>query len=202
MGSPLLTTEQAQFVKQHVVNLSNAAIAALVNETYDLDLIAQQLKTWKKNHGAPSNLTGRFEPGQPAINKGKHYTPHGGTLKTMFKKGQRPHNYDPVGTEKVKCDNYVWVKITDTGKYRWKQKQRLIYEQLHGPIPKGNHILFADGNNRNFDPNNLVMVTKAEQLELVRRNHIYTNSDMTKTMLNVAKVQIKLSNAKGSLNHA
>jgi hypothetical protein len=45
----------------------------------------------------------------------------------------------------------------------WRPKHHLVWESHHGqPIPKGHAVIFGDGNNRNFDPDNLILVSRAQ----------------------------------------
>lgn len=85
-----------------------------------------------------------------------------------FKKGEfradNPSNR-PDGYEKVYSDGYVWAKVPGGHK---KQKHRLVWEQAHGPIPKGMCIRFKDGDRTNCAVDNLFMVSRAENLRLVR----------------------------------
>lgn len=66
----------------------------------------------------------------------------------------------PIGSETVE-NGIVFVKVSDTGKTRrdWVQKHRLLYEQTHGKLGKGDVILFLDGNRRNFSLDNLYRVS-------------------------------------------
>lgn len=43
----------------------------------------------------------------------------------------------------------------------------MIWEAEHGPLPAGKFVVFADRNQKNFDPSNLVAVTRSENM---RRN--------------------------------
>ena len=63
------------------------------------------------------------------------------------------------GSEHMR-DGYIMIKVSNEGtkRQRWIPKQRYIWEQHHGKIPEGHKIMFLDGNNRNFDINNLVCV--------------------------------------------
>lgn len=82
-----------------------------------------------------------------------------------FKKGQMPHNgHQPIGTERTDRDGYVWVKVAmrkrdpKSAHDNWVEKHRLVYEKHHGPVPAGCCIVFADHDQTNFDPDNLVAV--------------------------------------------
>lgn len=113
----------------------------------------------------------------------------------MFQAGNVPANTDPIGTEKILADGYVWVKVADHPKAKkndnWKQKQRLIWEQLHGPLPDNVKVIFLDGNNRNFDPDNLTPVTNREHLEMNRNGFRTSDPELTKAGINVARLMVR-----------
>ena len=117
---------------------------------------------------------GRFKPGhnQP-WNKGKKGWQAGGRSKeTQFKKGHKPSNtWRPVGAERISKDNLLYRKVSDTGikKDDWKAVHVLVWESENGPLPEGHIVIFKDKNRRNFDPDNLEAVTRAENM---RRNSI------------------------------
>ena len=117
---------------------------------------------------------GRFKPGhkQP-WNKGKKGWHAGGRSKeTQFKKGHKPSNtWRPVGAERVSKDDLLYRKVSDTGVKNddWKAVHVLVWEQENGPLPDGHIVIFKDKNRRNFDPDNLEAVTRAENM---RRNSI------------------------------
>lgn len=98
---------------------------------------------------------------------------------TMFKKGQLPIQARPVGSECWRSDGYLWVKVALPNK--WRLKHHLIWESKNGPIPKGHLIIFADGNCKNFDINNLICVTRAELAVLNQKHLIFDNPEATKS---------------------
>ena len=68
---------------------------------------------------------------------------------TMFKAGNIPNNYRPIGSERIDCDGYVMVKVADPNS--WRLKQRVLYEQYHGvKLEKSDVVLFLDGDNKVF----------------------------------------------------
>jgi hypothetical protein len=81
--------------------------------------------------------------------------------KTMFKKGQKPHNRRKEGEESKSTDGYTYVKIADND---WRLKHRVIWEKINGPIPDDHIIVFKDNNLTNFDINNLQLITKADNM--------------------------------------
>ncbi len=108
---------------------------------------------------------GCFEKGQKPWNKGIPFNPSG-SEKGRFKPGQKPHTWQPVGSERVTKEGYLQRKMTDTGypPHDWVEVQRIVWEEHFGPIPDGHVVLFKDGDKRNFDPANLELITRAENM--------------------------------------
>ena len=78
--------------------------------------------------------------------------------------GGRP--LKPVGTEYVGKDGYTMIKVAERAtvpmsKDNWRLKHVWVYEQAHGKVPAGHVVYFADGDRRNFDPDNLVAVPRS-----------------------------------------
>jgi hypothetical protein len=84
---------------------------------------------------------------------------------TMFKKGSKPMNTQPIGTIHQRRDTggkmYQYIKLADC---KWQLLNRYTWEQHNGPIPKGMVVVYKDGNYLNNDINNLLMITKKENM--------------------------------------
>lgn len=148
------TEEQASFVRENIKGRTRKDLLEMFNAYFGLELGLNQITAYIKNHGLRSGIDSRFKSGQPSWNKGKKGIGGGGS--TRFKKGQRPHNYKPLGSERVNGEGYVDVKIAEPNV--WKTKHRLIWEEVNGPIPKDHVVIFGDGNRRNFALDNLLLV--------------------------------------------
>jgi hypothetical protein len=105
-----------------------------------------------------------------------------------------PPQYRPVGSERINKDGYVEIKVADPR--TWKLKQRYIYEQHYGEIPKGYYVIFADQDKRNFDIDNLIAVSRSEMLILNNNKLIYEDKELTKAGVNIAKILSKASKLK------
>lgn len=92
----------------------------------------------------------------------------------------------PIGSEREGKKGYILVKIAQPNV--WLEKQRYIYESMYGSIPSGHRVIFADNNKRNFDINNLILVSDAEALIMNTRKLRYDNADLTKTGAIIAKI--------------
>jgi hypothetical protein len=117
---------------------------------------------------------GQFRKGQAPKNKGRKIETWMSaesierSKEGRFKKGEcRADNPSrrPIGWEFQEKDGYVYVKCPDRKR---RAKHRWVWEQAHGPIPKGMVIRFKDGDRTNCQLENLFMVSQAENLRLLR----------------------------------
>lgn len=198
----LLTDEQHKWLVENVKGISNEEITKRLNEKFGTMFHMAQIKSYKNNHGISSGLTGHFTKGQIPANKGKKMPEHlyEKAKATMFKKGQMPSHTDPIGTEKMLADGFVWVKVDDVLKAKkqvnWKQKHVLLWEQANGKIPENHIIIFLDGNRENFDLDNLKMISKATNVRL-NQNHLrYKEKELTEAGIAVAELITMTASAK------
>lgn len=119
----------------------------------------------------------RFKPGQTSWNKGKKGWQAGGrSAETRFKpgtiNGSAADRLKPVGFERVTDDGILQRKIRADGPphRRWQSVHEIIWEEHNGPRPAGHLVVFKDGNRHNFSPDNLELITRAENC---RRNSIH-----------------------------
>ena len=118
----------------------------------------------------PGYLGGKatqFQKGQAPPNKGQKMSKdlYQKVAKTMFKKGSKPMNTQPIGTIHQRKDTggkmYQYIKLSDSN---WQLLNRYTWELHNGPIPKGMVVVYKDGNYLNNDINNLLMITKKENM--------------------------------------
>ena len=185
---PLLTPKQHAFFMEHQKGRTRQELADMMNARFGLNLTTRQIHNYRNNNHLPSSgLTGRFQKGYIPWNKGLHYQAGGRCAETQFKKGNVPHNHKSVGTERVTKEGYVEVKVAEPNK--WRGKHVVVWESLHGPRPRGYKIIFADGNRRNFDPENLLLVSSAELVRMNQNGWVFDDAELTKTGAAIAKLK-------------
>jgi len=87
-----------------------------------------------------------------------------GTKRRTSHGGGKPSK--PVGSERVGKDGYLMVKVREwptvpQTKDNWVFKHWAVWEEANGrPVPDGWTVFFADGDKRNFDPDNLVALPR------------------------------------------
>lgn len=181
-----------KFIDKNHIGIGPKDMTVLLNKTFETNYTYKQLKFYYANNKIDSGLTGQFLKGNRPFNKGIKGV--GGWEPTQFKKGNTPHNYKPVGSERVDTDGYVEIKIADPRE--WKGKHILIWEKANGPVPKGHAVIFGDGNNRNFDINNLVLVSRKQLLIMNRHKLIQKDTNLTKTGVIIADLYLKIGEKK------
>jgi hypothetical protein len=186
------SNEELDYLREHYPLHTISELVPMFNERFSANVTLNQLKGTLSRHKILSGRNGRFEKGQIPFNKGMKGINFGGEngKKTQFKKGQMPLNYKPVGTERVNVDGYTEVKIADPNK--WRLKHLYIWEQVHGPLPKGHCLLFLDGNNLNVTLDNLQLISRNQLLRLNQNDLISNNPEVTKTGLIVADILCKI----------
>lgn len=152
----LATPELAILLKKSVNSVSQKAFVMGVKKSNEY---AEKLrKAFIQN-----NTITRFRKGSTPANKGKKVSQevYEKLERTMFKKGNVPHNVNYDGHERISRDGYIEVRISQ-GKY--VLKHRHIWEQENGAIPKGMVVVFRDKNPLNVVIDNLQLITMRENM--------------------------------------
>lgn len=113
-----------------------------------------------------------------------------------FKKGDINLRTLKIGAERVGDHGFIEIKVANPNK--WKKKHRVIYEDYHNV--KLNHrdfVIFLDNDKRNFDIENLALVTVSE-LFFINKNFDFDNAttELRKSMIALAKAKVKLIDIK------
>lgn len=201
------TAEEIEFLRENYSEYSVKELTVLFNKQFNLNVTETAIKTTLTRNKIYSGRTGQWQKGHKPFNKGLKWDDYmskegqANSRKTCFNSADRSinnsnHNEVPVGTEAIAKDGYIKVKIDNhigtKDRRWWKFKHHIIYEKDFGPIPKGYNVIFADGNNRNFDKGNLILVSNAE-LALMNKNKLYYKgcAEATKCGAVIAKIQMK-----------
>ena len=183
------TDDIINFLREIAPGKTYKEIVEIFNKKYDLEMTTEKLSSLFGRKKIKTGTTGCFRKGFIPWNKGvKGYI---GANKTSFKKGNKPKNWRPVGSERIDSNEYTLIKVAEPNK--WVFKHRLIYERKYGEISKGSVIIFADGDKNNLSIDNLLCVTREELKVLNRCRLISSVPELTKTGLNVVKLKIKLA---------
>lgn len=136
-----------------------------------------------------------FKKGHSPWNKGLKGLPST-SPDTKFKKGHlNLATFKPIDSERMDKDGAIEIKVENrqkNGKF-WKRKHIVIWEDHHKRSVPENHIVrFLDGNKYNFAIDNLILVSRAENLML---NHLKVNEMPVEVRLSfylMIKIQAKV----------
>lgn len=185
--------EENQFIIDNVKGRSLQELTRMFNEKFNTNISESRIQGRKSKLKVTSDYCPTlFKKGRTPHNKGVPMTKeqYEKAKATMFKKGHISGVCYNVGDEVVNANGYVDVKIAQPNV--WKSKARLIYEKEYGELDDSKQVIFADGNNRNFEIDNLIAVTKAEMLIMNQRRLYKKNKELTRAGANVAKLIHKI----------
>ena len=189
------TDEMIEFLKEVTPQKTYKEITELFNNKFNLDTTVEIIKSLLSRKKICTETRGcLYKKGSIPWNKGKKG--YMGANKTSFKKGHKPKNWRPIGSERVDAEGYTLIKVSNEGcKHKmWALKHRIVWEQHHKKkIPRGSVIIFADGDKSNLNIENLICVTRNELKVLNKCKLISSIAELTKTGLNIAKIRIKLA---------
>jgi len=186
--------EQLDFLERNFLSYSLPNLTEVFNKHFNKNKSQQQIKSLLKRKKIRSGRTGLFQKGQNPWNKNKRGLK--GPNKTSFKPGHQPSNTKPLYSERIEKDGYVEIKVPETNPYtrsptRFKFKHVWLWEQNYGPVPDGYTVMFKDGNNRNFNLENLMLVSRSELLIANLYDYKYQPAELKPTILALAKVEAK-----------
>lgn len=180
------TEEQIAFMREHFPGMSRVEFHRRFNEHFALALTFSQVLAALKNRGITNGRDSRFQAGHIPATLGQRGIRH--SIGTEFKAGHRPHNYRPLGSERVNSDGYLEVKVADPK--TWKGKHRMVWEELHGPIPPGHAVIFGDGNKRNLAPENLLLVSRSELAVMNKFGLVGGSGELTAVGRSIAQLRM------------
>lgn len=173
--SRLFSPEEIQFLRENAEGRKYTELTDMLNQAFGKSYNMRQVKHACNSMGVYNGICSLFSNGH----------------KRGFTTGHKPSNLCPVGTERPDPEGYLKVKVSDRP-HIWKYKHAVLWERLHGSVPSGHKVIFADGNNRNFAPDNLMLVSNAELMVMNRKGLIYEDADLTKVGQKIAIVIVKI----------
>lgn len=164
------TKEQVNYLKQITKGRDNATITKMFNKKFNDNRTENGIDSIRTKHGL---LTGND---------------------AKFKKGTKPPNWVPLGTERTTVDGYLEIKVKD-GCYQenWRGKHIVEWEKRNGPLPKGYVIIFGDGDKTNLDIDNLICVSRKQLLGLNTHDLIQDDAELTRTAINIVDLTYKIN---------
>lgn len=214
------TPEQIKFLEQNITGRSRCELTEMFNTHFNLQLSITQitgvikryrLRSGYKKH-TPKNRFFTSEMieflAENANGRNCHdlaviFNEHFGSqlgyrqIRNVLGKHKIHNNHrtsKPIGSERINCDGYVYIKADNSR--RWKTKQRVIWESINGPVPESHVVIFADGDKQNFASDNLLLISLRQSGLLHLEGLRGPTAELTRTGLAIADVMLKISDIK------
>ncbi|MDO9052909.1 MAG: HNH endonuclease signature motif containing protein [Gallionella sp.] len=172
------TPEQIALLRAHYPDTRTCNLVALIGRPRDsIYAKASELKLMKSDAFMASPASGRttgkqgtgtrFTKGHQTWNKGLHYQPGGNIRESQFKKGRMPHNWHPIGHERLTEEGYLQRKMADTGVTRrdYRAVHVMLWEQHNGKVPDKHLVIFKDKDKTRIVIENLECISKSENMK-------------------------------------
>lgn len=121
-------------------------------------------------------------------------------------KGQCSYQFKKDWQRKDRCkkrrgfDQNKRTKSIYRQPYEVQKKSVWLWEKKNGKKPKGAVVFFKDGNNQNFDENNLACISRAELLYINRKKYKGIPDKLKPTLFMVAKLMVAAGRKVGNKN--
>ena len=160
--------EHVEFIRNNVKGITLKELTNKFNKEFNMNVSESAIANIKNKYNLQSGIVGgQFQKGQKSWNKGRKMSP----------------------------SQYEKSKPTMFKKGNIPANARAIGSER---IDKNGYILIKtqDGNNRNFDLNNLIVVSDAEELIMNQNKLFKQDTELTKTGVIIAKVLDKANKRK------
>ena len=176
------TDTELDYLRQIVKDRYIFEIAELMSIKFGYEFRKSQIKSIMAKHKITNNMKNKVPKGTEPWNKG-------------IKLGNSHiHNLKNVGDEYINSNGFTMIKLDNP--IRWVHKHRYIYEQAFGEIGKNNVIIFLDGDKTNLSLDNLYCITRKQLMKMNQNNLFYSDPELTKVGIEVAKLMLKVNEAK------
>jgi hypothetical protein len=189
--SKIVNEVQLQWIKDNCANYSRVELTKKFNDKFNKTLKKNQIVALVKNNKMHSGRTGYYKKGNVPWSAGKKGL---GILKAnsgSFKKDRVPHNWVPVGSERINTLGYHDKKVAEPNV--WVGKHILLWEKHNGPVPINHNIRFIDNDQGNITIENLLLVNKSEHQYLTINNLKEQPNELKPTIILLSRVQAKTS---------
>lgn len=171
-GKTKLTPEAIKYLREALKNTSIKGVLPELKKQFGINISCATVSRACSQHKIPTKNT-QFKPGHSPWSLGQKYKmkPHASRSQ---KQGLKPHNTRPIGAEQIKGNGYVYIKVETESGFAWRPKQQIVWEKHNQkPLTKGHLVRFIDGNNQNFDPDNLLAIPHSHHSQVQKFGKIY-----------------------------
>lgn len=182
----IYTEEEIEFIKNNCYGRTRKQLIEAFTAKFGWSISEIQIKGQMRRFKLTTGHTGKFgDNGHYHRNTKLNPEAYKKAFPTMFKEGHEPPNKVEVGTEVLRTDGFIKVKVAQPDK--WVRKHVLVWEAANGPMPPKSCIMFLDRNRSNCDLSNLVVVSKSAN-RIINLNKMFGDDpEVNKTMAILAE---------------
>lgn len=169
-----LVKNYSTMLSQDIAEKFGCSLYSIYTKAYSLGLkkasdFSNSPMSGRIQKGQKLSTTTQFKPGHTPFNKGRKLEEFLSPekiekMKThQFKPGHKPYNTGKNG--EIRWRHHPGYYFIRQAENKWEFLHRYLWEQKHGPVPKGYNIIFKDGNRRNCTMANLECISNAELAE-------------------------------------
>lgn len=183
--------EQEEFLEVNAPLMSRKELTERFNKKFGANKSVLAIKSYCNNRGYNSSSTGRFQDGNISWQTGlrgdeykAHFTEE--SLAKSLHNMLEANKTKKVGDEIIKDGQpFVIVSVDYSLPHdkRRQPKRRVVWEQLHGEIPKDHCIINLDGNPMNCDPSNLYCMPIRYRTMLAKNNWWFKDPELILTAI-------------------
>jgi hypothetical protein len=194
---------ELKFIKDHKSMPRRDLHAEFVKAFNRTDVSLNNLKALCKRKGWLTGRDGQYTKGSIPANKGKSMPFNPNSARTQFKKGNKPHNINFLGHERVSKDGYVEISIDETNPHtgferRYVLKHRHVWEKANGPIPDGMLLKCLDGDKTNMSLENWKLIPRAMLPNLNWRDYDNSPEEVKPAIMKIAEIKHTVSKYRKS----
>ena len=179
--------EQVEFLKVNAPLMSKKELTERFNEQFGTSKSVRAIKSYCDARGYYSPFNGKFQKGHVSWQtglRGDDYKSH--FTEESFARNQQKYTEakktKKIGDEIVIDGVPFIVTSLEYGipfHERRQPKRRVVWERLHGEIPKDHCIICLDGNPMNCDPSNLYCMPTRYRAILAQNKWWFGNAELT-----------------------
>ena len=172
------TDEQIEFLRNNVKGTPYKKLTEMFNKEFKTDISVERIVGISKHYKLRNGINPRFKKGCSNSTGG-------------FKKNNIPHNTRVLYSERTNKNGYVEIKVGQPNV--WKSKQVYVWEKVNNrEIPENHVVIFLDGNNQNFNIDNLKLIHKKELISLNRKRMLTKDRKINECCLSFVRLENKI----------
>lgn len=179
--------EQDEFLRINAPLMSRKELTERFNKIFDTNKSVLAIKSYCNNRGYNSSSDGKFQNNHVSWQTGvrgeefkSHYSKESYTkMRKAVAEANKTHK---LGDEII-IDGVPWIITSlDYNFPLWERRQpkrRVVWERLHGEIPKDHCIICLDGNPMNCEPSNLYCMPIRFRTVMAKNQWWSDNAELT-----------------------